>query len=163
MVNDETPRFTTTTRQLARNIAKKLANTDWVPEGIEKPLVFLDGISGEIDIRNRPTVVVVPKNATGLWKSTPEHIVEVVLAVNSAYFVSNPALSNKDEEGVEIFGAGDVLDSLTFNLLNMVKHSTPGAILSDVQLEYSMDSLPVQYVSITATYRQNAAYGDFCN
>lgn len=151
----------TTTRQLATELAKTIATTDWMPEGVRKPRVFMDAITTAITLGEHPAVIVVPRNSTGMWHSTPEYQIEVVLAVDASSLNSNPAAPVETPDGVEVFGSGALLDSLVVALVNTIKRATPGSILSDVQVEYNLDSLPMQYATITLGYRDNPSYDTF--
>lgn len=149
----------TTTRTIATSLANTLATTNWVPAGIDTPIVALDGIAGQIDIGAHPLVVVTPRQSAGLWKAQPEHIIEIMVCVDaSANLAGNPSQSTQGPDGVLRYGVGTLLDDLAGTMLDIIRRSNPGAVLADLAIEYSYDTTPMQYATITATYGQTIAY-----
>ncbi len=151
----------TSTRKIAVNLAKHLATTPWAPEGIETPLICLDAITTSLDLSKHPAVIVVPRNTTAM-RTGPQHQLDVVLALDSSSFVANAAQQAETPDGVQVMGAGVFLDALLEALVNTIKGALPGANLDDIGIEYSLDSLPVQFATINLTYHETVAYGDFC-
>lgn len=149
-----------TTREIALRLATHIATDNWAPEGVSVPKVFMDAITQSIEIGDHPVVIVVPRNGTGLHRGNPEHSIEVVLALNSSAFVSNPAAFAETTEGVIVYGTGGKIDELLIELVNTIKKAEPGAILADLQTEYALDNLPMQYVTLTLGYKEATAYGD---
>lgn len=150
-----------TTRQIAAELAKTIATTDWIPEGVGKPRVFMDAITTAVTLGEHPAVIVVPRNSTGMWHANPEYQIEVVLAMDASSLNANPAAPVETPDGVEVYGSGALLDSMVVALVNTIKRATPGSILADLQVEYSLDSLPMQYATITLGYRDNPSYDTF--
>lgn len=148
-----------TTRQVAANLAAHIATTDWVPEGLETPIVCLDAAASSIDIGKHPVVVVIPRNTTGIWK-TPHYYIDVVLALDANSHVSNPAQSDETPDGVKVMGAGMLLDDVMDALVATIRESRPGALLLNIDVEYSLDSLPFQYATLTLEFESIAVWGD---
>lgn len=152
-----------TTRKLANNLADELATRMWVPEGVNAPQVYMDAITENVDIGDFPIVIVSPRNTTGLYRNNPEHHIDIVLALNASAFHSNAAAPGRTDHGVLIYGSGELLDALVNRLVNTIKTSLPGANLTDLQMEYSLDTLPIQYVTVSTTFKETVAYGDGFN
>lgn len=150
----------TTTREIALRLATHIATNIWAPEEVSIPIVFLDAITQSVELGDHPAVIVIPRNGTGLHRGNPEMQIEVVLAINSTALVSNAAAHAETPEGVIIYGSGGILDSVLDNLVNTIKKAEPGAILANMQIEYALDNLPMQYATITLGYKQATAYGD---
>lgn len=148
----------TTTRGIAASLAAHIARTDWIPDGVKKPRVFLDAITTQIDLKDHPGIIVVPRNSTGLHRGTPEHQIEVVMCLDATALSSNAAALAETPDGVEVYGSGALLDALVAALLNTIKAANPGSILSDMQVEFALDNLPMQYATMTLTYRDNPAF-----
>lgn len=160
--NKESEQEMTITRKIAVNLANHLASNQWAPEGFETPLICLDAITTTLDLSKRPAVIVVPRSTTGLWKNTPQYQLEVVLALDASSFVANAAQQTETPEGVQVMGAGVFLDSLLESLVNTIKKAHPGAILTNIGVEYSLDTLPIQFATLNLEYDEVVAYGDFC-
>lgn len=150
------------TRTIAVNLAKHLATNQWAPEGIETPLICLDAITTTLDLSKRPAVIVVPRNTTAM-RTKPQHQIDVVLALDASSVVANAAQQAETPEGVQVMGAGVFLDALLDALVNSIKQALPGANLDEIGIEYSLDSLPVQFATVNLTYQEIVAYGDFYN
>lgn len=150
----------TSTRRIAVNLARHLATTPWAPEEMETPLVCLDAITTALDLSKRPAVIVVPRNTTTM-RTNPQHQIDVVLALDSSSFVANAAQQAETPDGVQVMGAGVFLDALLEALVNTIKQALPGANLDNIGIEYSLDSLPVQFATLNLTYHETVAYGDF--
>lgn len=148
-----------TTRTIATNLAQTFANDEWVPTGVDSPIVALDGIAGQLDIGTHPLVVITPRQSAGLWKAQPEHIIEILVALDaSSHLAGNPSQSTPGPDGVLRYGTGALLDELVANLVATIRHTEPGAVLAGMEIEYSYDSTPIQYATITATYGQTVVY-----
>ena len=150
-----------TSRTIAKSLAAQLTTIQW-QNGYESPKVYLDTISQDIDFRNVPHIVVSPKGSSGLWKSQPQHQIDVLLILDSSQFHSNPAVAETSPDNVQVYGAGSLLDELTQELISKIKQALPGAILSGIDVEFSLTTLPIQFSTISLTYVENPAYGDFC-
>lgn len=151
----------TVTRKIATNLAQFLTSSDWVPVGVEAPIVALDGIAGQLDIGAHPLVVLTPRQAEGLHRAQPVHVVEILVGADpSSHLAGNPAASTPGPDGVLRYGVGDLLDNLVGILIGELRSANPGAVLASVSVEYNYDTTPIQYATITATYGETVAFGD---
>lgn len=147
------------TRDIAARLAAALAADPALAEatGVQ-PEVYLDAAPTAPEC-GVPLVVVAPLSASGLAKGDRRHEVAVAVCVDASAETGNAAASEATPQGYREFGAGGALMRLASLVEARIHATSAGAVLEELDAEFGLDSLPVQYAGFTAAYVEVAAFG----
>ena len=160
----------TTIRGIMRKLAADIrdgggAAAPMWPAGIKAPIVYLDGIADEWE----PTpeeegapVIVVTGTADSHDESGGDYTwtIEILVAMDCSSPDANQVPSHDPGDGIRITGAGERFEATVNGISNIVRHSRPGAILRQMDRQWSFHSLPVQFAVITLSYTSPQTFED---